>query len=70
MKKILFFNFFWSMKAQEIVPLETYIRNRDGDQSSSIIADMSRADSLFRLEDTRDLLFAMLHYRYEIQIQK
>ena len=47
----------------EIVPLESFIRDFNGPESDHIIADMSRADSLFKLEDTRDLVFAMLHYR-------
>jgi len=51
--------------ANEIIPLETFIRVNEGEKSESIIAEMSRADSLFKLGDTRDLLYAMLHYRFD-----
>ena len=53
----------YAVKMDEIVPLESFIRDFNGPESDHIIADMSRADSLFKLEDTRDLVFAMLHYR-------
>lgn len=53
-----------SGKMSEIVPLESFIRQSNGDDPEILIAQLSRTDSLFKLEDTRDLVFAMLHYRY------
>jgi hypothetical protein len=53
------------VKCSDILPLENFVRDLKGKgpESDAIIGEMSRSDSLFRLGDTRDLIFAMLHYR-------
>ena len=57
------FSIFLSFSLSQVIELEEFIRQTEGEKSDEIIFEMGRKDSLFQLGDTRDLVFAMLHYK-------
>ena len=57
------FSIFLSYSLSQVIELEEFIRQTEGEKFDEIIFEMGRKDSLFQLGDTRDLVFAMLHYK-------